>query len=111
MRVVQLVAHSFRSVTVGCSNPARFTSRLFFWQGGLMHMPVNTAVRAVVRSSGEAAPLEVLCLRVGAVTRHRCERRLDMYLEGTKLGVENVSHSLGCFVFSWASLLCVLQYL
>ena len=33
-----------------------------------MHMPVNTAVRAVVRSPGKAAPLVVLCLRVGAFT-------------------------------------------
>ena len=31
-------------------------------------MPVNTAVRAVVRSPGKAAPLGVLCLRAGAFT-------------------------------------------
>ena len=33
-----------------------------------MHTPVNTAVRAVVRSPGKAAPLEVLRLRVGTFT-------------------------------------------
>ena len=33
-------------------------------------MPVNTAVRAVVRSPGKAAPLGVLCLRVGAFTKN-----------------------------------------
>ena len=33
-----------------------------------MHMPVNTAARAVVRSPGKTAPLAVLCLRVGAFT-------------------------------------------
>ena len=32
------------------------------------HMPVNAAVRVVVRSPGKAAPLGVLCLRVGAFT-------------------------------------------
>ena len=31
-------------------------------------MPVNTAVRAVVRSPAKATPLGVLCLRVGAFT-------------------------------------------
>ena len=31
-------------------------------------MPVNTAVRAVVRSPNKAVPLGVLCLRVGAFT-------------------------------------------
>ena len=31
-------------------------------------MLVNTAIRAVVRSPGKAAPLGVLCLRVGART-------------------------------------------
>ena len=31
-------------------------------------MPVNTTVRAVVRSPGEAAPLGVLCVHVGAFT-------------------------------------------
>ena len=34
----------------------------------LVNMPVNIAVRAVVRSPGKAAPLGVLCLRVGAFT-------------------------------------------
>ena len=34
----------------------------------LLHMPVNSAVRAVVRSPGKAAPLGVLCLRLGAFT-------------------------------------------
>ena len=33
-----------------------------------MHMPVDTAVRAVIRSPGMVAPLGVLCLRVGAFT-------------------------------------------
>ena len=50
------------------SNPARVTSRFFFLQGRFMHMPVNTAVRAVARPPGKAAPLGVLCLRVGAFT-------------------------------------------
>ena len=31
-------------------------------------MPMNTAARAVVRSPGKAAPLGVLCLRVGTLT-------------------------------------------
>ena len=31
-------------------------------------MPLNTAVRAVVRVPGKTAPLGVLCLRVGAFT-------------------------------------------
>ena len=48
-RVVPLVAHSFHNLSVPNSNPARVTSRFFFWQGRFMHMPVNTAVRAVVR--------------------------------------------------------------
>ena len=64
----QLVAHSFRNLRVASSNPARVTSRFFFLQGRFMHMPVNTAVRAVVRSPGKAAPLGLLCLRVSAFT-------------------------------------------
>ena len=55
--VVQLVAHSFSNLRVASSNPARVTSRFFFWVGRFMHMPVNTAVRAVVRSPGKVAPL------------------------------------------------------
>ena len=64
----QLVAHSFHNLRVASSNPARATSRLFFWQGRFMHIPVNTAVRAVVHSPDKAAPLGVLCLREGAFT-------------------------------------------
>ena len=66
--VAQLVAHSFHNFRAASSNPARVTSRFFFWQGRFMHMPVNTAVRAVVRSHGKAVPLGVLCLRVVAFT-------------------------------------------
>ena len=33
-----------------------------------MHISENTAVRAVVRSPGKAAPLGVLCFRIGAFT-------------------------------------------
>ena len=56
-RVVQLVAQSLHILSIASSNPARVTSRPFFWKGRLMHTPVNTAVRAVVRSPGKAAPL------------------------------------------------------
>ena len=66
--MAQLVAHSFHNLRVASSNPARVTSCFLFWQGSFIHMPVNTAVRAVVRSPGKAAPLGVLCLRVGAFT-------------------------------------------
>ena len=69
-RVVQLEVHSFHNRRVASSNPTRVISRFFFWQGRSMHMPVNTAVRAVVRSPGKAVPLGVLCLRVGAFTFH-----------------------------------------
>ena len=62
------VEHLFHNLRVASSNPARVTSRFFFWQGRFRHMPVNTTVRAVVRSPGRAAPLGVLCLRVGAFT-------------------------------------------
>ena len=68
MHVVQLVAHSFYNLRVANSNPARAAFRFFFEQGRFMHMSVNTAVRVVVRSPGKAAPLGVLCLRVGAFT-------------------------------------------
>ena len=37
-------------------------------------MPANTAVRAVVRSPGKAAPLGVLCMRVGAFTFYVLEK-------------------------------------
>ena len=66
--VVQLEAHSFHNLRIASSNPARVASRFFFWQGRLIHTPVNTAVRTVVRLPGKAAPLRVLCLRVGAFT-------------------------------------------
>ena len=46
-RVAQLIAHSFHNLRVASSNPARVTSRFFFRRGRFMHMPVNTAVRAV----------------------------------------------------------------
>ena len=62
-RVVQLVAHLFHNLRVASSNPARVSSRFFFWQGRFVHMPVNAAVHAVVRSPGKAAPLGVFCLR------------------------------------------------
>ena len=46
---------------------------LYSWQGAehlksAQYMPVNAAVGAVVPSPGNAAPLGVLCLRVGAFT-------------------------------------------
>ena len=46
-RVVHLVAYSFDNLRFASSNPARVTSRFFFWQGRFMHMPVNTAVHPV----------------------------------------------------------------
>ena len=33
VRVVQLVAHLFHNLKVASLNPARVTSRFFFWQG------------------------------------------------------------------------------
>ena len=66
--MVQLVAYSSHNLRIASSNPDRVTSRFFFWQGTYMHMPVNTAVRAVVRSPGKAAPLGVLGMRVGTLT-------------------------------------------
>ena len=69
--MVQLGAHSFHNLRVASSNPARVTSRFFLWQGRFIHMPVNTAVHAVVRSPGKAVPLGVLFLRVGAFTLKR----------------------------------------
>ena len=65
MLLINIIFHNLR---IESSNPARITSRFFFWQGRYMHMPVNTAVRAVVRSPDKAAPLGVLCLRAGAFT-------------------------------------------
>ena len=81
--MVQLVAHSFHNLRVASSNPARVTSRFFFWQGRFMHMPVNTAVRAVVRSPDKAAPLGVLYLRVDAFTTEVCSgssRRYETHI-------------------------------
>ena len=45
------------------------------WQGGFMHMPVNTPAHSVVRSPGKAAPLGVLCLRVGASKKQRVHEK------------------------------------
>ena len=56
----------FINEEVASSNSARVTSGFFFWQRRFMHMPVNAAFREVIRSPGKAAPLEVLCFRVGA---------------------------------------------
>ena len=53
-----------------------------------MHMPVNAAVRAIVCSPGKAAPLGVLCLRIGAsiflyqVRRHSPTKRIQYNCHG-----------------------------
>ena len=65
-RVVQLAARLFHKLRVSSSNPARITSRFFFWHGKFMHMPVNPAVRAVIGLQVKSAHLGMLCLRVGA---------------------------------------------
>ena len=44
-----------------------------------MHVPENTAVRAVVHSPGKAAPLGGLCLRVGAFTGLALSSRLELW--------------------------------
>ena len=48
-------------------------------------MPVNTAIRAVVRSPGKAAPLGVLCLRIfgpliNSAVRYRGGGKIQMYV-------------------------------
>ena len=55
-------------------------------------MPVNTAVRAVVRSPGKAAPLGLLCLRVGAFTFYI--DFVDVFLKTLK---DEIRVSLSCY--------------
>ena len=64
-RVVQLAAHPFHNIRVASWNPARVNFSFLLLAREIYAHIVNTAVRAVVRSHGKAAPLGVLCLRVG----------------------------------------------
>ena len=50
----QRTAHSFHNLRVASPNATRVTSCFVFWQGRFMHMQVNTAVPAVVRSPVKA---------------------------------------------------------
>ena len=67
------VRSAFVSQPHGCEFESRsnhFSFLLLARDINYMQMPVNTAVRAVVRSPGKAAPAAppgVLCLRVGAL--------------------------------------------